>query len=170
MGELTADEGPRPPDLDKIRALAPFERSGSADGPYQVQAAISALHAQAKHPEDTDWAQIAALYGELMRMTPSPVIELNRAVAVAMADGSLRGLALLNQPELEQALHDYYLFHAARADLLRRAGQLNEASVAYIQALDLCQNERERAFLRRRLTEVSPPTAMGEGCTICDIG
>lgn len=130
-------------------------------GPYQLQAAISALHAQARRPEDTDWAQIAALYRGLMRMTPSPVIELNRAVAVAMADGPLRGLALLNQPELEKALHDYYLFHAARADLLRRAERLNEASVAYIQALDLCQNERERAFLRRRIAEVSPPACGG---------
>ena len=126
-------------------------------GPYQVQAAISALHAQAKHPEDTDWAQIAALYRELLRMTPSPIVELNRAVAVAMADGPLRGLALLNRLELELALRDYYLFHAARADLLRRAGRMKEAAISYSQALHLCQNERERAFLRRRLTEVSPP-------------
>ena len=126
-------------------------------GPYQVQAAISALHAQAKHPEDTDWGQIAALYGELLRMMPSPIVELNRAVAVAMADGPLRGLALLNRLELELALRDYYLFHAARADLLRRAGRMNEATVSYSQALRLCQNERERAFLRRRLAEVSPP-------------
>src|SRR5438093_12529785 len=100
-------------------------------GPYQVQAAISALHAQARHPENTDWTQIAALYGELLRMTPSPVIELNRAAAVAMADGPLRGLALLDRRELEKALRDYYLFYAARADLLRRAGRLHEASVAY---------------------------------------
>ncbi|TMD68865.1 MAG: RNA polymerase sigma factor [Chloroflexi bacterium] len=126
-------------------------------GPYQVQAAISALHAQAERPEDTDWAQIAALYGELLRMMPSPIVELNRAVAVAMADGPLRGLALLNRLELELALRDYYLFHAARADLLRRAGRMNEASVSYSQALHLCQNERERAFLRRRLAEVSQP-------------
>ncbi|TME67461.1 MAG: RNA polymerase sigma factor [Chloroflexi bacterium] len=126
-------------------------------GPYQVQAAISALHAQAKHSEDTDWGQIAALYGELLRMMPSPIVELNRAVAVAMADGPLRGLALLNRLELELALRDYYLFHAARADLLRRAGRMNEAAVSYSQALRLCQNERERAFLRRRLAEVSPP-------------
>ena len=126
-------------------------------GPYQVQAAISALHAQAKHSEDTDWGQIAALYGELLRMMPSPIVELNRAVAVAMADGPLRGLALLNRLELELALRDYYLFHAARADLLRRAGRMNEAAVSYSLALRLCQNERERAFLRRRLAEVSPP-------------
>ena len=126
-------------------------------GPYQVQAAISALHAQAERREDTDWAQIAALYGELLRIMPSPIVELNRAVAVAMADGPLRGLALLNRLELELALRDYYLFHAARADLLRRAGRMNEASVSYSQALHLCQNERERAFIRRRLAEVSQP-------------
>ena len=124
-------------------------------GPYQLQAAISAVHAEAKRPENTDWVQIAALYAELLRTTPSPVIELNMAVAVAMADGPLRGLALLSRPELEKSLRDYYLFYAARADLLRRAGRFKEASVAYIQALELCQNERERAFLRRRLAEVS---------------
>ena len=124
-------------------------------GPYQIQAAISALHAQAERAEDTDWPQIAALYHELMKMTPSPVIELNRAVALAMADGPLKGLKLLDQPVLKQELSDYYLFHAARADLLRRVGRLNDAGDAYSLALNLCQNERERAFLRRRLVEVS---------------
>src|SRR5256714_2794790 len=124
-------------------------------GPYQIQAAISALHAQAEHAEDTDWPQIAALYHELMKMTPSPVIELNRAVALAMADGPLKGLKLLDQPALKQELGDYYPFHAARADLLRRVGRLGDASDAYTLALNLCQNERERAFLRRRLVEVS---------------
>ena len=124
-------------------------------GPYQIQAAISALHAQAARAEDTDWPQIAALYHELMKMTPSPVIELNRAVALAMADGPLKGLKLLDQPVLKQELSDYYLFHAARADLLRRVGRTGDASDAYTLALNLCQNERERAFLRRRLVEVS---------------
>jgi RNA polymerase sigma-70 factor (ECF subfamily) len=124
-------------------------------GPYQIQATISALHAQAERAEDTDWPQIAALYHELMKMTPSPVIELNRAVALAMADGPLKGLKLLDQPILKKELSDYYLFHAARADLLRRVGRMGEAGDAYTLALNLCQNERERAFLRRRLVEVS---------------
>ena len=124
-------------------------------GPYQVQAAISALHAQAKHPEDTDWPQIAALYDALMRMTPSPIIELNRAVAIAMADGPLKGLALLDQTDLSQELSDYYLFHAARADLLRRAGRMHKAQDAYTQALTLCLNAKEQAFLNRRLAEVT---------------
>jgi RNA polymerase sigma-70 factor (ECF subfamily) len=131
-------------------------------GPYQIQAAISALHAQAARSEDTDWTQIAALYSGLLKITPSPVIELNRAVAVAMADGPLRGLALLDRTELGKALRDYHLFHSARADLLRRAGRLDEASNAYTHALSLCQNERERAFLQRRLAELSPPAANKE--------
>jgi RNA polymerase sigma-70 factor (ECF subfamily) len=145
-------------DRDKIReGLGYIEQALSMKrpGPYQVQAAISALHAQAARAEDTDWPQIAALYTELMKMTPSPVIELNRAVAIAMADGALRGLKLLDQPVLAKELSDYYLFHAARADLLRRLGRLSEAQAAYTQALVLCQNERERAFLKRRLEEVS---------------
>ncbi len=127
-------------------------------GPYQVQAAISALHVQAERPDDTDWAQIAALYGMLMRMTPSPVIELNRVAAVAMADGPLCGLALLDRPEMQKALNDYHLFHAARADLLRRAGKLQEAGDAYMRALELCQNEVECAFLKRRVAEVTRET------------
>jgi RNA polymerase sigma-70 factor (ECF subfamily) len=124
-------------------------------GPYQIQAAISALHVQAERPEETDWPQIAALYGQLWSMTPSPVIELNRAVAIAMADGPLAGLVLLDRPEMEQALADYHLFHAARADLLQRAGKPTEAGSAYRQALRLCQNERDRVYLSRRLAEVS---------------
>jgi RNA polymerase sigma-70 factor (ECF subfamily) len=129
-------------------------------GPYQVQAAISALHAQAKHPEDTDWPQIAALYDALMRMTPSPIIELNRAAAIAMADGPLKGLSLLDQASLREELSEYYLYHAARADLLRRAGSMDRAQDAYIQALKLCQNEQERAFLNRRLREVTEALEM----------
>ncbi len=123
-------------------------------GPYQIQAAISALHAQAAAPDDTDWRQIAVLYGVLLRMIPSPVIALNRAVAVAMADGIERGLALLDEMAQQGELNNYYLFHAAQADLFRRSGQWDAAYSAYVRALDLCQNATERAFLRRRLDEV----------------
>jgi RNA polymerase sigma-70 factor, ECF subfamily len=129
-------------------------------GPYQVQAAISALHTQAKHAEETDWPQIAALYNILMSMTPSPIVELNRAVAVAMADGPLQGLALLDRTNLKEELSNYYLFHAARADLLRRAMRMRDAREAYSQALNLCHNERERAFLNRRLKEVIQQISM----------
>jgi RNA polymerase sigma-70 factor (ECF subfamily) len=145
-------------DRDKIQeGLNILERAlhMRQPGPYQVQAAISALHAQAKHPEETDWPQIAALYNALMRMTPSPIVELNRAVAIAMADGPLQGLALLDRTNLSRELSDYYLFHAARADLLRRAGRMRDARDAYTQALRLCLNERGRTFLNRRLTEVT---------------
>jgi len=131
-------------------------------GPYQVQAAISALHAQAKRPEDTDWSQIAALYNALMRMTPSPIVELNRAVAIAMADGPLQGIALLDRTNLSKELSDYYLFHAARADLLRRAGHMRDARDAYTQALKLCLNAREQVFLNRRLIEITQHLEMGD--------
>jgi RNA polymerase sigma-70 factor (ECF subfamily) len=124
-------------------------------GPYQIQAAISALHAQAPCAEDTDWAQIALLYATLARLAPSPVVELNRAVAVAMADGPLVGLALLAKLQLDDALKDYHLFHAARADLLRRAGQNEEAAASYACALELCQNRVERRFLQRRLMDLA---------------
>lgn len=124
-------------------------------GPYQVQAAISALHAQSPRPEDTDWAQIAALYGQLARLNPSPVVELNQVVAVAMAEGPVRGLALLEQLEHQRRLEGYYLFHAARADLLRRAGWMEDAADAYQVALELTENAVERAYLQRRLAEVS---------------
>src|SRR5215472_9070108 len=145
----------------KQEGLAILERAlhMKRTGPYQIQAAISALHVQAERPEETDWPQIAVLYGRLWRMTPSPVIELNRAVAVAMADGPLAGLVLLDQPEMQQGLASYHLFHAARADLLQRAGRLTEASSAYQEALTLCQNEHDRVYLHRRLTEGSEGTS-----------
>ncbi|MBC8099178.1 MAG: RNA polymerase sigma factor [Armatimonadetes bacterium] len=123
-------------------------------GPYQLQAAISALHVQASHADDTDWAQIALLYQALYRWHPSPIVQLNHAVAVAMAEGVNHGLTLLDTLEDGGALDDYYLFHAARADLLRRAGWLDEARTAYQRAAALCQNSIEQAFLQRRIVEV----------------
>lgn len=126
-------------------------------GPYQIQAAIAALHDEAEPAAATDWPQIAALYGTLARLTPSPVIELNRAVASAMAEGPERGLALLERPAVAEALAEYYHFHAARADLLRRAGRREEAVGAYVRALELCRNTAERRFLQRRLAEVATP-------------
>lgn len=123
-------------------------------GPYQVQAAISAVHASSERPEDTNWQQIEALYGELARMAPSPIIELNRAVATGMARGWQAGLRELEQLLQEEMLDEYHFFHAARADMLRRAGQWDEARRAYQRALELCQNQVEQSFLRRRLEEV----------------
>jgi len=121
-------------------------------GPYQVQAAIAALHARAPRPEDTDWPQIATLYRGLTAMWPSPVIELNRAVAVAMADGPDAGLALMEP--LADELNRYHLFHAARADLLRRSGRTSEAKLAYRRALDLATNPVERRYLTMRVSQV----------------
>jgi RNA polymerase sigma-70 factor, ECF subfamily len=121
-------------------------------GPYQVQAAISALHAQASTAEATDWPQIAALYATLTVLTPSVVIEVNRAVAVAMAEGLAAGLEMLLR--LENQANDYYPYHAARADLLRRLNQPEPAADAYDRALALCSNRTERAYLQRRLEEM----------------
>jgi RNA polymerase sigma-70 factor, ECF subfamily len=145
-------------DRDKIdEGLHLLERALALrrPGPYQIQAAISALHANAKAPEETDWAQIVVLYDLLYRMMPSPVVALNRAVAVAMAEGSERGLSLLDAMDRQGELNHYYLFHAARADLLRRLNRYDEARAAYTRALNLCQNDTERAFLTRRLKEIS---------------
>jgi RNA polymerase sigma-70 factor (ECF subfamily) len=124
-------------------------------GPYQIQAAISALHAQAPTPAATDWPQIAALYGALARIQPSPIIELNRAVAIAMAQGPAEGLALLDHLGNVAELTDYHLFHAARADLLRRSGQWQAAATAYQAALTRVGNQIERLYLERRLREIA---------------
>lgn len=123
-------------------------------GLYQVQAAIAALHAEADTPDQTDWPQITALYCTLMSISPSPIVELNRAVAVAMAYGPERGLALIDSPEVAGALEQYRWLHSTRAELLRRLGRLDEATTAYRQALRLSENARERAFLNRRLAEM----------------
>ncbi len=120
-------------------------------GPYQVQAAISALHAEATTPQATDWPQIVALYGTLAVMMPSPVVEVNRAVAVAMVDGPKAGLALLHRIE---GVEDFYPYHVTRADLLRQTAQREAAVEAYERALALCQNSAERAYLQRRLDDL----------------
>jgi RNA polymerase sigma-70 factor (ECF subfamily) len=121
-------------------------------GPYQVQAAISALHTEALTAEATDWNQIAALYDTLAAMTPSVVVEVNRAVAVAMARGAQAGLQVLLPLEVEAA--GYYPYHVARADLLRRTNQREAAVEAYERALALCGNSAERAYLQQRLAEI----------------
>jgi RNA polymerase sigma-70 factor (ECF subfamily) len=123
-------------------------------GPYAIQAAIAAVHCQAARPEDTDWAQIVALYDLLLRMQPSPIISLNRAVAVAMAEGPAQGLTIIESLAASNHLEDYHLLHAARADLLRRLGSAAEAAKSYQRALDLATNDSERRYLQRRLLEV----------------
>jgi RNA polymerase sigma-70 factor (ECF subfamily) len=123
-------------------------------GPYQLQAAIAALHDAAADAASTDWRQIAALYGRLAELTPSPVVELNRAVAVAMVEGPVAGLAILDSLARDPLLMAYPYFHAARADLLRRLDARAEAAAAYRAALELTTNEVERSFLARRIAEV----------------
>jgi RNA polymerase sigma-70 factor, ECF subfamily len=124
-------------------------------GPYQVQAAIAACHATATDAADTDWAEIAALYGQLVRLVPSPVVELNRAVAVAMADGPSAGLALVEVLEASGTLAGYHLLPATRADLLRRLGRGGEAAAAYREGLALAATDAERRYLTRRLAEAT---------------
>ena len=123
-------------------------------GPYTIQAAIAAVHAQASSPAATDWAQIVQLYDMLLQAHPSPVIELNRAVAVAMRDGPITGLALIDAILAPGELENYHLAHAARADLCRRLGRTSEARAAYERALSLAQQEPERRFLEKRLSEL----------------
>jgi RNA polymerase sigma-70 factor (ECF subfamily) len=125
-----------------------------ATGPYAIQAAIAALHARAARPEETDWPQIAALYGALHRRHPSPVVALNHAVAVSMVEGPEAGLARLDALAGRDDMRGYHLLPAARADLLRRAGRREEAAAAYAEALARVGNETERRFLERRLAEV----------------
>ena len=128
-------------------------------GPFAVQAAIAAVHCRAAKAADTEWRQIVRLYDLLLRIQPSPVVALNRAVAVAMADGPLAGLTLIDGLAVAGDLDGYHLLHAARADLLRRLGSSTEAAQSYAQALALVTNDSERRFLERRLREVQPPVA-----------
>jgi RNA polymerase sigma-70 factor (ECF subfamily) len=130
--------------------LSLLSEAARQPGAYRVQAEIAACHARAPRPEDTDWPEIATLYGRLATLQPSPVVELNRAAAVAMADGPETGLRML--VPLQTDLDRYHLFHSAKADLLRRAGRTDDAVEAYRRALDLTTNDAERRFLERRLT------------------
>ena len=129
-------------------------RSGAV-GPYQVQAAIAALHATAESVDATDWPQIAALYGVLSQIAPSPVVALNQAVAIAMADGPRAGLARL--VPLAEPLDAYHPYHAAKAELLRRAGDETEALESYERAIAIASNGRERAALERRRASLAAP-------------
>jgi RNA polymerase sigma-70 factor (ECF subfamily) len=123
-------------------------------GPYSLQAAIAAVHAGAPTAEATDWPQIAGLYDVLLRSDPSPVVELNRAAAVAMRDGPAAGLVLIDAILARGDLADYHLAHSARADLCRRLGKLEDARSSYQRALQLTRQEPERRFLERRLREI----------------
>ena len=137
--------------------MAVFRRAlgGGRLGPYQVQAGIAACHAEAPRAEDTDWVQIASLYEQLARLSASPVVELNRAVAVAMADGPSLALTIVDRIAASGDLATYPWLHSTRADLLRRLGRREEAALAYARARDLITNPVDRAFIDRRLTELS---------------
>jgi predicted RNA polymerase sigma factor len=141
------------------RGLAALERAealGGEPGPYALQAAIAACHARARAAEETDWARIAALYGELGRLAPSPVVELNRAVAVALAEGPAAGLAIVDALGSEPALKSYHLLPAVRGDLLVRLGRTGEARAEFERAASLTRNERERELLRGRAAACAP--------------
>jgi RNA polymerase sigma-70 factor (ECF subfamily) len=148
-------------DQQQIGEALPFVDEALGRGPsaFALQAAIAALHCQATRPEDTDWPQILALYNLLERLQPSPVVSLNRAVAIAMVDGPRSALAIVDALELAGTLNHHHLLHAVRADLLRRIGSSAEAARSYERALALVTNDSERRFLERRLREVQSPIA-----------
>ena len=130
-----------------LAALERAEKLGGARGPYALQAAIAACHARALTAEETDWARIAALYAVLAQVAPSPVVELNRAVAVSMAAGPAAGLALVDAIAAEPALQHYHLLPSVRGELLSRLGRLPEARIEFERAAELTRNERERNLL-----------------------
>ena len=134
-----------------VETVLPLGRVGK----YQIQAAIAAVHAEARTAEETDWPQIVALYQELMRITSSPIVALNHAAALAMSEGFEEGLRLIEEVGANGKLEHYYLFHAARADLLRRLNRLQEATTAYRRALALTANQVEQQYIRRRLNETT---------------
>jgi RNA polymerase sigma-70 factor (ECF subfamily) len=140
--------------LDEIEEGLRLAARAREAGPYALQAAIAAEHGRALTPGTTDWARIADLYGRLRELAPGPVVELNRAVAVAMAEGPQAGLDLIGEIEAGGKLEGYHHLHAARADLLRRLGRAEDSATAYRRAVELASNPVERAFLERRLSEV----------------
>ena len=146
-----------PAEIDEGRQILETALSRGKPGPYQVQAAIAAYHASAAKAADTDWPSIARLYQELARLVPTPVVELNRAVAVGMAHGPAAGLAIADALAESGQLAGYHLLAATRADMLRRLGRLGEAADAYREALKLAGTDTERRYLSRRLDEVTGP-------------
>jgi RNA polymerase sigma-70 factor (ECF subfamily) len=142
-----------------LAALARAESLGGARGPYALQAAIAACHARARTPGETDWARIAALYESLARLTPSPVVELNRAVALGMAFGPAAGLRLVDELMDEPSLRKYHLLPSVRGDLLFKLGRLDEARAEFERAATLTQNARERALLLNRASACARPSA-----------
>jgi RNA polymerase sigma-70 factor (ECF subfamily) len=140
--------------LDLVERALRRSRGLEGPGPYQVQAAIAAVHCEAAQPADTDWPQILELYELLLRITPTPIVALNHAVAVAMVCGPAEGLRLVDTLDAD-ALSGTHVFHATRADLCRRLGRLDESAVSYERAVALATNEPERDFLARRLVEVT---------------
>ena len=143
--------------LEGLELVEAALREGPA-GPYALQAAIAAVHARARRAEETDWRQIVTLYRLLLQVQPSPVVELNHAAAVAMAEGPAVGLSLLEELERKLDLREYYLLPSARGDLLRRLGRWSDASKSYRRALSLAPNAAARTFLSRRLAEMASKT------------
>jgi len=141
------------PQIDEALALVEEALRGEP-GPFAIEAAIAAEHCKAARPEDTNWSQIVKLYDLLAQVMPSPIVSLNRAVAIAMAQGPKRALELIDELAATGELEDYHLLHAARADMLRRLGDNKEAAESYEAALNLATNDSERRFLERRLREV----------------
>jgi RNA polymerase sigma-70 factor, ECF subfamily len=141
---------------EQIAEAMPLVAEALRGGPgvFTLQAAIASVHCGASRPEETDWAQIVSLYDMLQRLQPSPIVELNRAVAVAMVQGHRTGLEIIDGIAATNDLENYHLLHAARADLLRRLAAFPEAEKSYRRALELATNESERRYLQRRLKEV----------------
>jgi RNA polymerase sigma-70 factor, ECF subfamily len=142
-------------EIDEASALLDRALARQSAGPYQLQAAIAACHARSPHPDATDWARIATLYERLLEVVPQPIVALNHAIAVAMAQGPDRGLVLVDELDASGELSGYHLLHATRADLLRRLGRLAEARASYLQALELTSSDAERRFLTRRVDETA---------------
>jgi predicted RNA polymerase sigma factor len=136
--------------------VEPFQIGRSGVGPYTLQAAIAACHARAVTPDDTDWGRIAALYALLATVSPSPVVELNRAVAVGRAHGPQAGLAVVDAIRDDRALAGYALLPAVRGDLLAQLGRAAEARAEFVAAAGLTRNERERALFQRRADDIDP--------------
>jgi RNA polymerase sigma-70 factor, ECF subfamily len=141
-----------------LAALERVERLGTVPGPYAIQAAIAACHARALTPDDTDWPRIAALYAALARLTPSPIVELNRAVAVGMAFGPQAGLALVDELTSDPSLKNYHLLPSVRGDLLAKLDRWDEARAEFEAAAALTRNARERILLLERARAASPPS------------